>query len=251
MLIDCHCHLSFPEFSADLDDTLIKLKNSFYRVIESTVNLENSKRALALFSDCDIINFALGFHPYYAEEFSDELLKEYTKLIDGNKRIVAIGEVGLDIKSKASLDKQKDVLSAFIDLSKQFDLPLVIHNRGFKETPLKLVKEKGLKKVIFHCFSQDKEFLQDLIDNGYFASFAGNITFRNASAIKQAAGCCPESNILSETDSPYLAPQIIRGKRNSPLYVKEVVNEIAKIKNKEAPQIQNSILKNAQYVFRI
>jgi len=234
-----------------LNEILSGLENNFYRVIESTISPENTRNALDKLSECELVNFALGLHPYHAGEFGKQILKEYTKAIDDTKKIVAIGEVSLDLKSKISIDKQKDVFLEFIDLAKQFDLPLLIHNRGFKETILKLIKEKNIKKVIFHCFSQDRDFLEQLSKGGYFISFAGNITFKNASAIQEAAKVCPLENILSETDSPYLAPQVIRGKRNNPLYVKEVVNKIAIIKNKSTRQIEDTILKNAKNVFKI
>ena len=251
MLIDCHCHLSLPEFSPDLSKILEELKVNFFRVIESTINPENTKKALKLFKDTPLVNFALGFHPYYCDTFNKQILKEYARIIELNNNIIAIGEVGLDIKSKAGLDKQKEVFSEFIDLAKQFNLPVIVHNRGFKETALSIIKEKRIKKVIFHCFSQDKDFLNQIIKNGFLVSFAGNLTFKNAYSLRDAAKNCPNSNILSETDSPYLAPQIIRGKRNTPQYVKEVIKEIAAIKENDSQLIQKITLDNAKNIFNL
>ncbi|MBN2119913.1 MAG: YchF/TatD family DNA exonuclease [Candidatus Omnitrophica bacterium] len=251
MLIDCHCHLSFPDFSNDLDKVLKSLENSLYAAIESAVNLENARNAIKLFSGCNLIKFSLGFHPYYAQDFNPGVIQEYSRFIENNKRIVAIGEVGLDTKSTVAIEKQKEVFSEFMDLAKEYNLPLFIHNRGFKETILKMLKEKGLKKVVFHCFSQDKEFIKEVASCGYFASFATNITFKKADILREAIKLAPEELILTETDSPYLAPQAIRGKRNNPLYVKEGLMEIARIKNKDPNAMKEIILENAKRIFNI
>lgn len=251
MLIDCHCHLSFPQFKDNLSGILEEVKNSLYGLIESTINLQNATQTLRLLGDKKFVFFSLGFHPYHAREFTENIIKECAHIIENNERIVAIGEIGLDVKSATPLDIQAKVFSEFLDLAKQFNLPLVIHNRGFKEKILTLVKEKKVKKVVFHCFSQDKEFAKDIINQGYFISFAGNITFKNAHLLREAAKETPLDYILSETDAPYLAPQIIRGRRNNPLYVDEVVKEISLIKNKVKEEIENSILNNAKSIFGI
>jgi TatD DNase family protein len=251
MLIDCHCHLSFPEFSADLNSILDELKPDFYAVIESTINLSNTEKALKLFADQPLIRFALGFHPYYAADCNDTLVARYAELIEENKRVVAVGEVGLDYKSEASFEAQKAAFERFIDLAKELDLALVIHNRGFKDKLLRIVKEKGIKKVIFHCFSQDKEFLQEVISCGFYVSFAGNLTYKNAHLLKEAAKVAPLDKILSETDCPYLAPQVIRGKRNDPGYVREVIKEIALLKGKGEQEVGEAVLENAKNIFKI
>ena len=251
MLIDCHCHLSFPEFSQDLKLILEQIKGDFYAVIESTVNLENTQKALSLFSDYEFVYFSLGFHPYYAGEFKREILDKYIDVIEENKRVVSIGEVGLDIKSKASLEEQKRVFLEFLDLAVQFDLPVIIHNRGFKESIIDLLRKKRVKNVVLHCFSQDVEFLDLAVKNRYFISFAGNLTFKNSYSLKECAKKAPLEFILSETDSPFLAPQKIRGKRNTPLYVREVIEEISRQKEKERAEIEEVVLKNAKEVFNI
>ena len=251
MLIDCHCHLSFPEFASDRQSVLESLKSDFYAVIESTINLTGTETALKTFADEPLVRFALGFHPYYAAECDEAVVARYAGLIEENKRVVAIGEVGLDYKSEAPLEIQKAAFERFIDLAKELDLALVIHNRGFKEQLLKIVKEKGIKKVIFHCFSQDKEFLQEVIAGGYYVSFAGNLTYKNAHLLKEAAKSAPLDKILSESDCPYLAPQVIRGKRNDPRYVKEVIKEIAALKGKDEGEVEEAVLANAKNIFRI
>ncbi|RKY27711.1 MAG: hypothetical protein DRP61_03575 [Candidatus Omnitrophota bacterium] len=251
MLVDCHCHLSFPDFSLDLETLLRELKDKFYALIESSVNLDNTQKALETFSNYDFFYFSLGFHPHYAQEFNKEVLKKYADLINQNKKIVAIGEIGLDIKSKVSLDKQKEVFLEFLDLAFQFQLPVVIHNRGFKESILGFLQEKKIKKVVLHCFSQDLDFLEVAVKKNYFLSFSGNITYKNARFLRECVKKAPSELILSETDSPFLAPQIIRGKKNNPLYVGEVIKEIALLKDREVEDIEEAVLKNAKEVFRI
>lgn len=251
MLVDCHCHLSFPEFSSDLESLLEKIEEGFYGVIESTINLENTKKALATLSQYEFIYFSLGWHPYYAEEFRKEVIEEYLSIIKNFRRIVSIGEVGLDVKSKASLEEQKKVFLEFVDLAVQLDLPLVIHNRGFKDTIISILREKKIKKVVFHCFSGDLEFMDWAVKNGYFISFAGNLTFTNSYGLRECAKKAPLESILVETDSPFLAPQKVRGKRNNPFHVKDVLEEVSRQKLEEFSRVEEAVLRNAKEVFKL
>ena len=160
MFIDCHCHLSFPEFSADLHSVIDGLKPDFYAAIESTINLSNTENALKTFADEPLVRFALGFHPYYAAECDEAVVARYAGLIEENKRVVAIGEVGLDYKSEAPLEIQKAAFERFIDLAKELDLALVIHNRGFKEQLLKIVNNISNVGELF----QEESFNMDDIE---------------------------------------------------------------------------------------
>lgn len=252
MLIDTHCHLSFPDYEKDLEEVVLRIQSAnFYAIIESTVNLENSYQAFKKLSRFTFVYFSLGFHPYYVSSFKNSVIEQYREFLNTNKRIVSLGEVGLDIKSNIDKEEQIKVLRKFCSLAEEYGLCLVIHNRGFKESLLSLLEDFKLKRVVLHCFSQDRLFLDEVIRRGYFVSFAPNITFKNAHLLKEVVKVAPLDKILVETDSPYLAPQKIRGKRNEPLYVKEVIEEIASLKKIEPSKIEDRILQNARSVWGV
>ncbi len=251
MHIDCHCHLAFNQFDSDRESLLIQLKSRNYRVIETTVNEENTRKAISLLSDCGFAYFCLGFHPYFADKFTPQVLEEYRRIIKENKKVIAIGEIGLDYKSKIPINQQKYVFSEFLKLAKEANLPAVIHNRGFKETILEILEENKAGKTVFHCFSQDKDFMQQAIKRGYYISYTANITYPKNALLAEAVKNTPLNLLLAETDSPYLAPQSIRGKRNNPTYVKEVVEKIAELKNISPERINQAILTNAKNLYGI
>jgi len=147
------------------------------------------------------------------------------------------------------LRRQIEVFKEFLSLAKEFNLTAVIHNRGFKDTILDIITEAGPERVVFHCFSQDKEFLERVTAKGYFVSFAGNITFKNAALIKEAARDVSLDKLLVETDAPFLAPQLIRGKRNEPVYVKEVIKEIAALKEVESGYLEKVLVDSFRRAF--
>jgi len=252
VLVDTHCHLTSSCYSEDREEVVSRIRErNFFCVIESTLNLSSTKEALNKFLDIEFIYFSLGYHPYYAQSFRKEVIKEYASLKEKEKRIIGIGEVGLDYKSRASLDFQEKVFREFVYLAKDLDLVLVIHNRGFKDRILKVLDEAKIKKVVFHCFSQDKDFLKEILKRDYFISYAGNLTFKNAHLIKEAFKNTPYDKLLVETDSPYLAVDSIRGRRNEPIYVEEIIEEMSRLRCIDKEEIKIIILKNTKYIFNI
>ncbi|MCD6134491.1 MAG: TatD family hydrolase [Candidatus Omnitrophica bacterium] len=250
MLIDVHTHLNNVRFSRDLSAVAERLKESeVFAVVDSSTNLEESKISLELSHRYPFIFSSLGFHPFYAADFDFSLIETYRGFIKSSPKVIAIGEIGLDVKAAVPLARQMDVFKSFLQLAKEFNLTAVIHNRGFKDTILDVISEIGPQRVVFHCFSQDKEFLEKVTAKGYFVSFAGNITFKNAILIKEAAMAAPLDKLLVETDAPFLAPQIIRGKRNEPVYVKEVIKEIASLKKTERDYLEKVLEDNFRKAF--
>jgi len=251
MLIDSHCHLSSSEFDLDRKAILKEAEGKFYALIESTLDLETADKVFSLFDRQKLIYFSLGFHPYYADKFSSESLKVLSSYIDSNPKIKAVGETGLDYKSKIGLEIQEKMFLSLLDLAKQADLPLIIHNRGFEDKIIRFLKENKVKKAVFHCFSYDKSFVEKISGKGFFASFSANITFKKADSLREAVKEMPLERILTETDSPFLAPQVVRGKRNSPLYIPEVVKTISQVKGVSEEKVISSVLSNAKSLYRI
>jgi len=250
MWIDSHSHINFPQLYPQTEKIISRAeKESFYALIDCGVNLETSLKSLKISAQYAFVYSIIGFHPSYAKDFTPQIIEEYKKLIKENKKIIGIGEVGLDNKTAVPVETQEKILLEMLNLAQSQNLPVIIHNRGYGDRILNIIKNFKLKSVLFHCFSQNKEFARKIADKGFFMSFAGNITYPKADNIRQAAKYAPWENILAETDSPYLAPQAIRGKINTPLYVQEIYKTLAQEKNIDIEKVKIKIKENFQKLF--
>ncbi len=250
MWIDSHCHINFPKLFPQAERIIFQAKEQgFFAVIDCGVNLETSLKSSEISSKYKLVYSIIGFHPSYAEEFSPEVIKEYQRLIKENRKIVGIGEIGLDNKTKVPIGIQKKVFLEMAGFAQEQNLPVIIHNRGYEEEVLQILSGFKLRNVLMHCFSQNSEFAKKVLDKGYFLSFAGNITYPKAENIREAAKYAPLGQILTETDSPYLAPQIVRGKTNTPLYVKEIYETISREKNIPLQKVKSQVKRNFCRIF--
>ncbi len=233
-LIDTHCHLDFSEFDADREDVI---KRAFEAGVEYIINvassIEGSRKSVGLADKYDRIYASVGIHPHDAKEASDNSLSELKELAK-NKKVVAIGEVGLDYyRNLSPREAQQDAFRRFIALAKETHLPLIIHCREAKEDFLRILKEEAAAPVngVVHCFPPDKELLEAVLDMGLYVSFTCNITFKNALGLRQMIkDFVPVDKLLLETDAPFLAPEGLRGKRNEPSYLARLAGEIAGLK---------------------
>ena len=219
MLVDTHCHLHFDAFDPDREE-VIKGAREFgvkYLVNVGT-NPATNAAAHELASKHDFILSAAGLHPHHSHEVSDEAMEELKIFVKDNKPR-AIGEIGLDyFKSQADPQTQKKAFVKMLHVAMENNLPVIIHSRdAFKDT-LEIIKAetKGQLRGVMHCFSYDEACLKEILDIGFLVSFTCNLTFKNTTALLDVACRAPLDRIMLETDSPYLAPQIYRGKRNEP-----------------------------------
>ncbi|MFA6918194.1 MAG: TatD family hydrolase [Candidatus Gracilibacteria bacterium] len=193
-------------------------------------------------------------HPYEAEFVTEELMSEWRLLIPKNKKIVAVGECGLDyFKAKIDKEIQKKAFMLQIRFAKEFGLPLIVHNRDADEDSLEILDgmfSDGKKiPIVFHCYGSNLEFARKLWDRGILTSFTGIVTYPNAVEIRNVAKEVPMNLFMVETDCPYLAPQAYRGKRNESSYVLEVVREIAKVKGISFKEVEKTSAENAMKFF--
>ncbi|KAA0257681.1 TatD family deoxyribonuclease [Deferribacter autotrophicus] len=219
---DTHAHIHFEPLGSNLDKVIENCKkNCIGRIINIGINLEDSKKALSVAKQYPFIYAAVGVHPHDSENFKIKDLGYFEELIQDEK-VLAIGEIGLDYyRNYAPADIQKDVFRIFLDLALSLDKPIVIHNRESSEDIVKILNEmnsNGKLKGIIHCFNGDRTILKWALDNGFLISFAGNVTYKKAVEIRDAAKDVPFDRVLVETDSPYLAPVPKRGKTNEPAY---------------------------------
>ncbi len=245
MWIDAHCHLY--QLNPALKKETLSLSSDDFIFINSSINYSTSLFCLDLSKRYPFIYSALGFHPFSAEEFSFSTLEDYRKLIEENKKVIALGEIGLDCKAPTPLEKQQEILRYFLELALQLDLVVVVHNRSASLKILEILGSafSSYERIIFHCFSEDVSFLKMVLDRGGFISFSPNI-FRKKQSLLEALRYCPLQNLLLETDSPYMK---IQDRLCSPLDIKMVYSFVAGMKNIPEEQLQENILYNVRRLF--
>ncbi|MCE9633513.1 MAG: TatD family hydrolase [Methylophilales bacterium] len=230
MFIDSHCHLDFPELSANIEDVLAAMKaNDVAYGLCISVTLPDFPRVLAVAEAHDNLFATVGVHPDYEDEVEpsvDDLVR-----LAAHPKVVGIGETGLDYyRLTGNLEWQRARFRTHIRAAIETSKPLIIHTRSAAEDTIKIMREEGATSGVMHCFTESWEVAQQAIDLGFYISLSGIVTFKNALALKEVAQKIPLEHMLIETDSPYLAPVPYRGKLNQPAYVKHVAEEIAKLR---------------------
>ncbi len=236
MLIDSHCHLNYDDYS-DIEDVKAKALEmgvDTFIAIGASDGLRSCIDTLEIARKQNNIFATVGIHPHDAILYNDSVEKELYKLSD-NKKVVAIGEIGLDYYYDHSpRELQIEVFKKQLDMAAKLKLPVVIHTRDAEKDTIKILSEykKNNKnaKILFHCFSGSQEFADFALNIGAYISFSGIITFKKADEIREIVKNVPAEYILVETDSPYLTPTPFRGKKNHPAYVSLVAEKLAEIK---------------------
>ena len=255
MYIDTHAHLTFPEYKIDLPEVIERAKQAnLEAIINIALDDEAIRSSLKIAEEYPGFVFnAAGLHPHDASEWNEETSKKIRNLAK-EKKIIAIGETGLDYHYKLSpLEKQKEVFRKFLQLCQELDLPAVIHSREASKDTMLLIHEEnqGKLKGVLHCFSGDMDLAREALDMGLLISFTGNITFPKADKVRNAAKEIPLDRIMIETDCPFLAPQAFRGKRNEPAYVVKVAEQIAEVKGLPIEEIALKTTENAKRFFKL
>lgn len=232
MLVDTHTHLNFPDYKKDIKEVISgAVAEGVEYLIEVGTDVPSSKRALELAKEYPFIYASVGIHPHGATTSTDKKWQEIKALAQGRK-VVAIGETGLDYHYDYSTKKdQRCLFERHIELAQELDLPIIIHNREAAEDCLNILRKfsKRPPRGTFHCFSGSKETAKECISMGFYISFAGPITFPNANRLREVVKSVPVERLLLETDSPFLAPQPRRGKRNEPAYLRYVLPVFARL----------------------
>lgn len=232
-IIDTHCHLISPVFHDQFFPVLERAKDAgVTKIINVAYELSSSQLVLDQIQKSDMLYGALGIQPDHAHEYTFENAEQIAKLIQTSQKIVAIGEIGLDAYRQSSRDTlaiQTVCFEYFLDLACKIELPVIVHVRETHKEVHELIKQyskRGLRGVI-HCFTGTIEEAKQFLDCGFFISFAGVVTFKNAQTLTQVAQHIPDDKILIETDSPYLAPTPLRGKTNEPAFLKYICEFLA------------------------
>ncbi|MFZ3100814.1 MAG: TatD family hydrolase [Desulfitobacteriaceae bacterium] len=253
MIWDTHAHLDDQRFQDDFVQVCERAKLSgITRILNVGFDLASSQRSVQLAADYEFIYAAIGVHPHDAAETYLETwdsLKQLAKM----PKVIAWGEIGLDYyRDLSPRDKQKEVFIQQIKCANQVGLPIIIHNREAHEDVLSIVQEHPPQHGgVFHCYSGSWEMAKVLLNQGFYLSFAGPLTYKNARHTAEVAKNIPLDRFIVETDSPYLTPEPHRGKRNEPAYVRNVVARMAKLKEMPLEEIAMLAMNNAKRLFNV
>jgi TatD DNase family protein len=254
MLFDTHCHVDVERFPEGPDAVFERARAAGVGAFAciGVGSLDLARAAVSLAERRADVVATVGIHPHDAAT-ADSALEAELKALASHERVVAIGEVGLDFHYDHSpRDTQKDVFRRAIALARELKKPLVIHTRSAPEDTLLVLEGEQARDVggIIHCFSEDRAFARRALDLGFYLSFSGILTFKNATAIHDVAGWAPEDRLLVETDSPYLAPVPLRGKACEPSYIVHTAGRIAELRKMSLAEFAEASTANAERCFR-
>ncbi|MBI3336333.1 TatD family hydrolase [Candidatus Peregrinibacteria bacterium] len=231
-MIDSHCHLTDKIFEGDLNDVLVRAKEAgVERMVTISDRLEEGTKCIEISKKYENVFATVGVHPHNAKEWQVTNPAILKKLVQSSKKVVGIGEIGLDYHYMHSpKDIQKKVFREQLQLGKELGLPVVVHTREAIEDTWAIVDDIRPEKIVIHCCCEKFEDIVRFLERGYLASFTGLITYPKAEELRRTVQMCSLDQIMIETDAPYLAPKKFRGKRNEPAYVVEVAKMIAEVK---------------------
>jgi TatD DNase family protein len=249
MIFNTHTHLNDDKFLDNYSEVIEKSLDMGLKMVVVGYNLEMSKRAIAIAEQYDDVYASVGLHPSDSEVFSDDYMSELESMLSHDK-VIAIGECGLDYYwDSCPRDIQEASFDRQIELSKKYNLPLIVHSRDALEATYKQLEKHKPIKGIMHCYSGSAEMAPMFMDLGMHISLAGPVTFKNAKVPKEVAKVTPLDKLLVETDCPYLAPHPFRGKENRAYYVTYVIDEIARLKEVESSVVEDATYNNAMILF--
>lgn len=244
-MIDTHAHLDMLEGA---DAAVDRARSAGVKTILTVgIDRERWRRSLELAARHDDVRVILGIHPHNAA--GDTTIDELREA-QQDARVVAVGETGLDYyRDYAPRERQRELFEAQLALAAELDKPVVVHTRAADEdTVAALERHDG--DVVLHCFSAPA-LLRPALEHGWYVSFAGNVTYKNASELRVAASQVPPERILTETDAPYLAPQAQRGRTNEPAFVAHTLAALAEARGDDVRELETQIDRNAARVFRL
>jgi TatD DNase family protein len=251
--VDSHCHINFPELVVNIDDVLARMRaNEVVCALCVSVNLADFPQVLALAEEYPHIYASVGVHPDH-EDVEETDVARLVELAQ-HPKIIAIGETGLDyFRLKGDLGWQRERFRTHIRAARESAKPLIIHTREAAADTLRIMGEEKAAEAsgVMHCFTETWEVAEAALAMGFYISFSGIVTFKNAKQLKEVAQRVPLERILIETDAPYLAPVPHRGKLNQPAYVKHVAEEIAMLRGISLDEVGRSTTENFARLFKL
>jgi TatD DNase family protein len=256
MLIDSHAHIQGPEYASDVEAVVKRAQLAGVEkiiVVGGAGELSSNEAAVALAESHPGLYATVGMHPHDAKDVEEEEIEKLNQLT-AKPKVVAVGETGLDFYYNHSPHEvQRKIFARFIQMACETGLPLVVHERDAFNDTAELLRNEGGGQVrgVVHCFTGDYQAAQKYLDLGFYLSFTGIITFKNAEPLRDVVRAVPLEKMFVETDSPYLTPVPHRGKRNEPAYVHFIAETIAKVKGLSFEEVARVTTHNVRELFRI
>jgi TatD DNase family protein len=256
MLIDSHAHIQGKEYTGEAAAVIARARDAGVEAIIAVGgagDMSSNTEAIALAAQFANVFATVGMHPHDAKDVGADELKTLRELASHSK-VIAVGETGLDFYySHSPHDVQQRVFAQFIHMARETKLPIIVHERDAATQAAELLRAEGAGELrgVIHCFTGNYEAARAYLDLGFYISFTGIITFKNADALRDVVRRVPLERMLVETDSPYLTPVPHRGKRNEPAYVRFVAETIATVKGVELAEVARVTSANVKKLFRI
>jgi len=254
-LIDSHCHLIFENFDNDLEDVVLRLRSrGIKKLVHACCELTEIPKLKKISHKFNEIYYSVGLHPLEAKKWELSSKSHLRRSAQEDKRVVAIGELGLDFFKSENKTQQFEALIPQMELAYELELPVIIHCRDAANEMIKICDDLSKKdkcpRGVLHCWTGTPTEMLQFLDLGFYISFSGIVTFPNAHAIHECAKIVPNDKYLIETDSPFLAPIPHRGKRNEPAFVENVAKFLADLRSTDLITIANESSKNAEELFK-
>ena len=236
MIVDSHCHLDYPSLYDQLDDVVKRATyNKIKYLLTICTTLESFEKIKLIVKKYENIYGTLGIHPHESKKYINVNRKFIKELKEKNKKIIGIGETGLDFYyNNSDKNTQKKSFIEHISAASELDIPVIVHSRNAEKDTFDILyreKKNSNLKVLIHCFTGTKEFAKKLIDINCYISISGIITFNKSTELANVVSNIPIEKLLVETDSPYLSPKPYRGKSNEPSYIIHTIDKLSQIKN--------------------
>ena len=256
VLVDSHCHLVFRNFEEDLEAVRERWHQAGVRsLVHACVEPAEIPAIRALADRLPELRYSVGVHPLDTQHWQENTAALLLRAAADDERVVAIGELGLDLFRQKNLEEQLQVLRPQLDLAVELDLPVIIHCRDAAEPMLKELRDRADRGAcpsgVMHCWGGTPEEMQGFLELGLYISFSGTVTFPKATDTHACARQVPAERYLVETDCPFLAPVPRRGKRNEPAYVRAVAERVAELRQESITQVCSSSTANASKLFRL
>jgi TatD DNase family protein len=254
VLVDSHCHIVFRNFDDDLEAVAQRWRDAGVRsLVHACVEPGEIPAIRALADRFDELRYSVGVHPLDTEHWQPDTPEILRQAAQADRRVVAIGELGLDLFREQNLAAQMAMLEPQLDLAVELDLPVIVHCRDAAEPMLALLRQRaslgGCPRGVMHCWGGDPAEMAGFLELGFFISFSGTVTFPKAEATHACARQVPADRYLVETDCPFLAPVPRRGKRNEPAFVAAVAARVADLRGQTLTEVANTSSSNASRLF--
>jgi TatD DNase family protein len=259
MFVDSHAHIDGEEFDADRVDVMGRARAAGVRAILNVGTGDPQsgafERAVSVAEEFEGVYAAAGVHPHDARLYDDAAERRLIEVLRSSNRVVALGEIGLDYHyDNSPREAQREVFARQLRLAMKSSLPVIIHSREADEETVEILRAEyagAARGGVMHCFGGGRKMAEDVLALGFFVSFAGNVTFKKADALREAALLVPAERLLVETDCPYLSPVPLRGRRNEPAHVVETAKFLAELRGMKAEELGRVTSENFARLFGV